>query len=110
MIVTLENWYDQSIHCPFCGSTNKVDEPYFPCVHWLYTSYFEFLTRSKRFDEIAGLPSHLDDELSLQEIEKYGSFKDIINKHRSKFYNLVEFQLVYQSDISLIAFAPIYEE
>ena len=110
MKIRLEGWYDQPVHCPFCGSATKSDEPEVSCRHWLYTAYFEFLARSDRFNKIAGLPESLDDELSLEESKIFGDIYEVLEKNRSKINNLVEYELLSPGDITLIAFAPIDEE
>ncbi len=109
MRITLEKWYAQPVHCPFCGCATKLDEPEVSCRHWLYTAYFEFLTRSERFNKVAGLPEDLDPDMTTETTEKHGNNYEIINKNQHKFFNLVEYDLPTPSDGTLIGFAPIDE-
>jgi hypothetical protein len=112
-IIYLENWYNQPIHCPFCGQASDVEfrTGEVDCRHWLYTKYFEFLERSDRFECATGLPwGDEDADLTGKFEEKFGSAQEIVERNREKFFNLVEYQVNTASDIALIGFAPIDEE
>lgn len=104
--IYLENWNGQPIHCPFCGTALNPDSGsgVVDCRHWLYTQYAEFLERSDRYNVAIGFPP---DDL---EADIGSEAREIVERNRERFFNLVEYQIASVSDVTCVGFAPIDEE
>jgi hypothetical protein len=112
-IVELSNWYVQPIHCPFCGGAFDPHDPS-GCKHLLYVIFDgDFQERSDRFDEVAGLAEKNNEygsNFTKEDIQRYGTPGEIVDKVSSQFRNLTEFQVDNVSDTAYIGFANLEEE
>lgn len=111
--VKFENWYDQPIHCPFCGHAQQpnIDAQ---CKHFLYVILGgNFLDRSARFDknlqDLFG-PSSGWPDFDLSDKKKLGNPYDIANKVRAQMSPSIEYQIIDPCDISYVGFAALDEE
>ena len=109
--VTLESWYDQPIHCPFCGSAIG-EEGAGQCEHWLYTAYDSFIHIGKPASKILSVSEQniYDGDLSEEVFERYGDKYKVIAYIQEKAFNLVEFHLTSPGDSTLFGFAPLARE
>jgi len=107
-IIELTGWYAQPVHCPFCGEALGPHEPP-SCKHLLYVIFdgnFQF--RSQRFEEAANFTRKQNEfgpELSIDDINKFGTVEEIVHKASKEFPNLTEFQVDNVSDIAYIGFS-----
>lgn len=108
--VCLVNWYDQPIHCPFCGSPLAPPETDV-CKHLLYIIHGgNFIARDVRFDLALGIVPGSGDwwpEFGGDEKAKYGSPHMAAQSVLANFVNSIEYQLEDPGDVALIGFAPL---
>jgi hypothetical protein len=109
--ITLDNWWAQPIHCPFCGQALVPNEEV-PCKHLLYIiAYGNFVMRSVRFDSCIGLDQEeFGPEFSRAEVDSIGSPVAVANRVLESLPNGVEFDVTTPSDGALIGFAAYHEE
>ena len=109
--ITLENWYDQPIHCPFCGEApDPISEK--RCKHLLYIiGDGNFYERSARFNELLGdTTTETDPAFGYIEKSRFGKPYEVATRIRTELPVHVEFQIVDPNDIFYIGFAALDEE
>jgi len=107
-VVELENWYCNSIHCPFCGPGVKEDTE--ECKHFLYLLVEgAFVSTSERFMALLTLPV-IDTSEPKWDAKWNWTTKEILSNARDIIPHLVEFRLDAVSDIVYIGFSSLEEE
>jgi hypothetical protein len=109
--ITLDNWWAQPIHCPFCGAALQPNDDSC-CKHLLYiVCAGNFVLRSARFDAELG-PVVLDfgPEFSLEERERIGPPHEVARKVLDGLPNGIEIDLTTPTDGAFIGFAAYKEE
>lgn len=108
-IVTLGGWYDQPLHCPFCGQA--VDELEGTiCKHLLYSVVEgQFVFVSDRMAEVLKLS---EDKFSDSgwDVRSLGTHEAVRSKLSDLLPNWVEFQIDIISDTAYIGFACLEKE
>jgi hypothetical protein len=111
--VVFENWYDQPIHCPFCGAALDPSDRN-NCKHLLYVILDgNFMMRSARFDMALGIEPESGEcwpEFTAEERNRFGPPRMIVNSVRDEFVNSIEFHIQDPGDVCLIGFAALDEE
>lgn len=112
-VVLLRSWWEQPIHCPFCGGAIPPDES-IGCEHQLYQfSGGVFLYSSGRFNQAMGIgsdPDCPDDPVEEKDLPAGTTAVSLIAAARQKFANIVEFDVPSPTDGSIVAFAPFESE
>lgn len=113
VVITLQNWWAQPIHCPFCG-TSLAPSDHDSCRHLLYIiGGGNFLYRSRRLNSAIGIQDSddpEDGEFTSKQIAVFGRPSVVIQKIGNKFTNLVVFDISSFTDGNIIGFAPLDEE
>jgi hypothetical protein len=112
-VIELTGWYEQPIHCPFCGAPHTPPD-ISPCRHMLYIIFGEnFMFRSDRFDLASGVSKKDNEwwpEFSSDDVKKYGKPLDVVKATAEKFSNFTEYQVDSISDTAHIGYANLEAE
>lgn len=110
--ITLEQWYENPVHCPFCGTPSDPDSE--PCKHLLYVILGgDFMVRADRVDLSLGLPPGLGacaPLFGLEDKRKHGKPLEAVARIAGNFPNFVEYRIVDPGDICYAGFARYEEE
>lgn len=111
--VTLDAWYAQPVHCPFCGEAiAPVDGA--SCKHMLYIiGDGNFLYRSEQFDRLIGIvpgEGPCWPEFSTSEKNSLGNPHDVATRVREQLVASMEFEIRNPSDSTHIGYAALDEE
>jgi hypothetical protein len=111
--ITLEQWYANPIHCPFCGTPSDPESE--PCKHLLYVILGgDFMLKTNRVDLAIGLPpgsGACDLMFSLEDKRKHGKQLETVARVRKLIWHGdTAKQWAGYGDIDAAGEIPVFEQ